>query len=88
MGRRLLCPLTIEHLQQVFAIRGGSGSDGILAVEIMELPATATTHHLEPVRPAERHGMAADVSVPADVTDDEPTSSAVDTDGTSSDEPS
>jgi serine/threonine protein phosphatase PrpC len=43
----------VEHLQQVFAIRGGSGSDGILVVEVMELPATATTHQLEPVRPAE-----------------------------------
>jgi serine/threonine protein phosphatase PrpC len=43
----------VEHLQQVFAIRGGSGSDGILAIEINELSATATTHQLEPVRPAE-----------------------------------
>jgi len=43
----------VEHLQHIFAIRGGSGSDGILAVEVTELPTTATTHHLEPVRPAE-----------------------------------
>ena len=43
----------VEHLQHVFAIRGGSGSDGLLAIEITELPATATTHQLEPVRPAE-----------------------------------
>ncbi|HEX7196745.1 MAG TPA: hypothetical protein VF364_07925 [Candidatus Limnocylindria bacterium] len=43
----------VEHLQQVFAIRGGSGSDGILAVEVTELASTVTTHHLEPVRPAE-----------------------------------
>ena len=43
----------IEHLQHVFAIRGGSGSDGMLAIEIAELPATATTRQLEPVRPAE-----------------------------------
>jgi hypothetical protein len=43
----------VEHLQHVFAIRGGSGSDGLLAVEITELPVTATTHVLEPVRPAE-----------------------------------
>ena len=43
----------VEHLQQVFGIRGGSGSDGLLAIEITEIPATATTHHLEPVRPAE-----------------------------------
>ena len=43
----------VEHLQHLFAIRGGSGSDGILAVEVTELPSTATTHHLEPVRPAE-----------------------------------
>jgi hypothetical protein len=43
----------VEHLQHIFAIRGGSGSDGIMAVEVLELPSTATTHHLEPVRPAE-----------------------------------
>lgn len=43
----------VEHLERVFQIRGGSGSDGILAVEIMELPATATTRQLEPVRPSE-----------------------------------
>lgn len=43
----------VEHLQQVFAIRGGTGSDGLLAIEVTELPITATTHHLEPVRPAE-----------------------------------
>ncbi len=45
--------VAVEHLQQVFAIRGGSGSDGILALEVTELPATATTHQLQPVRPAE-----------------------------------
>jgi hypothetical protein len=43
----------IEHLQQIFAIRGGSGSDGLLAIEIAELGATETVHQLEPVRPAE-----------------------------------
>ena len=43
----------VEYLQQVFTIRGGSGSDGLLAIEITELSATATTHQLEPVRPAE-----------------------------------
>ena len=43
----------VEHLQQVFAIRGGSGSDGVLAIEIAELGATETVHRLEPVRPAE-----------------------------------
>ena len=43
----------VEHLQQVFAIRGGSGSDGMLAIEIAELAPTATVHQLEPVRPAE-----------------------------------
>lgn len=43
----------VEHLQQVFAIRGGTGSDGMLAIEIDQLAATASTHHLEPVRPAE-----------------------------------
>ena len=43
----------VEHLEQVFQIRGGKGSDGIMAVEIEELPATTTTHRLEPVHPAE-----------------------------------
>jgi hypothetical protein len=43
----------VEHLQQVFAIRGGTGSDGMIAVEIAELPATTTTQQLDPVRPAE-----------------------------------
>ena len=43
----------VEHLQHVFAIRGGTGSDGILAVEVSDLASTATTHQLEPVRPAE-----------------------------------
>ncbi len=43
----------VEYLQQVFAIRGGTGSDGIVAIEITELAVTATTHQLEPVRPAE-----------------------------------
>jgi len=42
-----------EHLLRVFGIRGGSGSDGLLTIEVGELPATATTHQLEPVRPAE-----------------------------------
>jgi hypothetical protein len=43
----------VEHLQQVFGIRGGSGSDGILAIEVDEIAPTATVHQLEPVRPAE-----------------------------------
>jgi hypothetical protein len=43
----------VEHLEQLFQIRGGRGSDGILAVEIAALQPTATTHHLEPVRAAE-----------------------------------
>jgi hypothetical protein len=43
----------VEHLQRVFAIRGGSGSDGMLAIEVAELAPTATVHQLEPVRPAE-----------------------------------
>ena len=43
----------VEHIERLFQIRGGRGSDGILAIEIMELPATATTRQLEPVRPAE-----------------------------------
>ena len=30
----------VEHLQQLFQIRGGTGSDGMLAIEIVELAAT------------------------------------------------
>jgi hypothetical protein len=53
-GLALLRPSqAVEHLQHLFGIRGGSGSDGLLVVEVMELPVTATTHQLEPVHPAE-----------------------------------
>lgn len=43
----------VEHLQQLFRIRGGVGSDAVLALEVIELAATATTRQLEAVRPAE-----------------------------------
>jgi hypothetical protein len=43
----------VEHLEHLFQIRGGRGSDGVLAIEIAALPPTATTHQLEPVRAAE-----------------------------------
>jgi hypothetical protein len=43
----------VEHLNQLFRIRGGEGSDGLLAIELVELAATAATHHLEPVHPHE-----------------------------------
>jgi serine/threonine protein phosphatase PrpC len=43
----------VEHVERLFQIRGGKGSDGILAIEITELPLTATTRQLEPVRPSE-----------------------------------
>jgi hypothetical protein len=43
----------VEHLQQVFTIRGGTGSDGILAIEIAELGATESVYQLEPVRPSQ-----------------------------------
>lgn len=43
----------VEHVERLFQIRGGHGSDGILAIEITELPLTATTRQLEPVRPSE-----------------------------------
>ncbi len=43
----------VAHLQQVFSIRGGAGSDGLMVIEVTELASTATTHHLEPVKPAE-----------------------------------
>jgi len=43
----------VEHLHQLFQIRGGTGSDGLLAIELVELAATAATHQLEPVHPDE-----------------------------------
>jgi serine/threonine protein phosphatase PrpC len=43
----------VEHVERLFQIRGGKGSDGILAIEITELPLTATTRQLEPVRASE-----------------------------------
>lgn len=43
----------VEHLQHLFASRGATGSDGALALEVVELPVTEATHVLEPVRPAE-----------------------------------
>ena len=43
----------VEHLQQVFRIRGGIGSNGVLVVEMAALGATETLRPLEPVRPAE-----------------------------------
>lgn len=53
-GLALLRPSqAVEHLQHLFGIRGGTGSDGLLVVEVVELPLTATTHQLEPVHPAE-----------------------------------
>ena len=52
----------IEHLQQLFAIRGGTGSDGLLAIEVAELGATETVHQLEPVRAAEPYAGLPDQS--------------------------
>lgn len=43
----------VEHLRQLLQIRGGTGSDGMLAIELVEVAATTTTHHLEPVHPHE-----------------------------------
>jgi hypothetical protein len=43
----------VEHLHQLFQIRGGQGSDGLLALELVELAPTAATHRLEPVHPHE-----------------------------------
>lgn len=43
----------VEHIHQLFQIRGGQGSDGLLAIELIELAATAATHRLEPVMPHE-----------------------------------
>ncbi|MEP6470050.1 MAG: hypothetical protein ABJC24_09795 [Chloroflexota bacterium] len=43
----------VEHIERLFQIRGGKGSDGILAIEVMQLAVTDTTRQLEPVRPSE-----------------------------------
>ena len=43
----------VEHLRQLFRIRGGIGSNGVLVVEMAELGATETLRPLQPVRPAE-----------------------------------
>ncbi|MEP7041041.1 MAG: hypothetical protein ABI864_05635 [Chloroflexota bacterium] len=43
----------VEHLHQLFQVRGGGGSDGIVAIELVELAATTATHQLEPVHPHE-----------------------------------
>lgn len=43
----------VEHLHRLFEVRGGTGSDGMLAIELVEVGATTATHHLEPVRPHE-----------------------------------
>lgn len=42
-----------QHLHRVFRERGGSGSDGLITIELSAIPLTATTHRLEPVRPAD-----------------------------------
>ena len=40
-----------EHIQQLFAVRGGVGSAGLLIVELTEMPAIAAGRPLEPVYP-------------------------------------
>ena len=52
----------VEHLHQLFRIRAGHGSDGMLAIELVELAATSVTHHLEPVHPREELAGLADRS--------------------------
>ncbi|MGH2463813.1 MAG: hypothetical protein ACRDFZ_09415 [Candidatus Limnocylindria bacterium] len=42
-----------QHLHRMFRERGGTGSDGLIAIELSAIPLTATTHRLEPVRPAD-----------------------------------
>lgn len=43
----------VEFLQHLHAARGGGGSDGVLALQIIEQPMTEPSHTLEPVRPAD-----------------------------------
>lgn len=42
-----------QHLHRLFVGRGGTGSDGLIAIELTAIGLTATTHRLEPVRPAD-----------------------------------
>ncbi len=42
-----------RELHAMFLERGGSGSDGLLTIELNAISLTATTHRLEPVRPAD-----------------------------------
>ena len=42
-----------RHLHHLFLERGGTGSDGLIVLELNVIPLTATTHRLEPVRPAD-----------------------------------
>ena len=42
-----------QHLHRLFLDRGGSGSDGLITIELTAIGLTATTHRLEPVRPAD-----------------------------------
>lgn len=43
----------VEHLHHRFVAAGGSGSDGVLAIELTEVAATTRTRALEPVRAPE-----------------------------------
>jgi hypothetical protein len=51
-----------RHLHSLFRELGGTGSDGILVLELNAIPVTATTHRLEPVRPADPLAGLADRS--------------------------
>jgi hypothetical protein len=43
----------VEHLHHLFTARRGDGSDGIMIIELLEVPSTVPPRRLEPVRPAE-----------------------------------
>jgi hypothetical protein len=51
-----------RELHALFRERGGTGSDGLLVIELNAISATATTHRLEPVRPADPLAGLADRS--------------------------
>jgi hypothetical protein len=42
-----------QRIHELFMERGGAGSDGLIAIELTAIGATATTHRLEPVHPAD-----------------------------------
>ncbi|MFN2484549.1 MAG: hypothetical protein ABR509_06395 [Candidatus Limnocylindria bacterium] len=52
----------VEHLGQLFGVRGGAGSDGVLIVELVEVPLTEAARPLQPVYPNDQLAGLPDAS--------------------------